>query len=193
MVGTISLSTTRTNTPIQARFRAVLDAGFAHAMKTLVKRLLASGICRPGRGAAEANIEAAQLELGVKFPRRYKDFLRTFGVLKIHDFTVYGLPPAARRRAGSSTVFQTKHRRAWPLTRLPNHYVVLWDECHQDCECLDTSRMDRNECPIVHVSRPNHHSEELVVLDLCDTLEEWLLLKVEDQLKAKQLLDLVMR
>ena len=96
-------------------------------------------------------INKAETILNVKFPESYKMFLRTFGagcfgceeiygVIK-NDFYLESIP---------NVVWHTiKERRD---NNLSEQYVPIYYNGGELDFCLDTSQMDKGECPVVIIS-----------------------------------------
>jgi SMI1-KNR4 cell-wall len=99
----------------------------------------------------DAEIELVEEELGVRFPASFREFLRMTGGGGLESLCISGIPSDAPFQ-GFGTVFcdTTHYREEWVPFPLPNHLVVV-ERCPDDNEpfCLDTSRFDGDECPVV--------------------------------------------
>lgn len=80
-------------------------------------------------------------ELNVKLPDSYKWFLKTFGYGGIEGIEIIGYD----RCTPPSVVVKTKEYREYGL---PEKYVVI-EDCDEFIYCLDTSKMENNECPVI--------------------------------------------
>jgi SMI1-KNR4 cell-wall len=142
--------------------------------------------CRPP--ASREEIREAEGVLGVTFPKVYVEFLLRCGVMAIYNRSVFGLGPYTRsaRREVLSVVFQTQYARNTPLLSLPNHLVVVWDESHDDPDCLDTSRITKDgDCPVVSYYAPGTARALPKPRQVASGFEQWLSQILERQAKRK--------
>lgn len=156
-------------------------------IRAVIEELEASKIVRPQRPATMRDVSRAQALLGVSLPRRYIELVRHCGVLNVYDGCVFGLGPycARRDRETASTVFQTLDRRR--TYDLPPYLVVIWDDCHEDCQCLDLRKVRGGDCAVV-VHDPGAKGARRV-RPAAPNLDAWLRLIVEKQLEKKKVLD----
>lgn len=163
-------------------------------IRDTLKTLSQSRIVRCRPPASADDIASAEHTLGVSFPRIYSEFLRICGVMDIYDMCVFGLGPSTTslRQSTRSVVFQTQHHRGSPLLALPRHYIVIWHECHDDPDCIDTSRVSSDgDCPIMSFRSPPGSSDFRLSKprQVASGFEEWLFQILERQTKNKALLD----
>ncbi len=92
-------------------------------------------------GVGMEKVDYIEKELSVTLPDSYKWFLKTFGYGGIEGIEIIGYdkctPP--------SVVVETKEYREYGL---PEKYVVI-EDCDEFIYCLDTSKMENNECPVI--------------------------------------------
>jgi hypothetical protein len=93
--------------------------------------------------ASEEEIEAAEKELGVSFPRSYRAFLRRYGAGNLHHYEIFGLPG---NRLWADIVMMNQLSRG----TVPKQYLKFTNDIGDFAYYLDTSQMDGNgECPVV--------------------------------------------
>lgn len=80
-------------------------------------------------------------ELNVKLPNSYKWFLKTFGYGFIYGIEILGYGKSTPPLVVTKTLDYRKYG-------LPNEYVVI-EDCDEFIYCLDTSKMENNECPVI--------------------------------------------
>lgn len=80
-------------------------------------------------------------ELDVKLPNSYKWFLKTFGYGFIYGIEILGYGKSTPPLVVTKTLDYRKYG-------LPNEYVVI-EDCDEFIYCLDTSKMENNECPVI--------------------------------------------
>lgn len=80
-------------------------------------------------------------ELDVKLPNSYKWFLKTFGYGFIYGIEILGYGKFTPPLVVTKTLDYRKYG-------LPNEYVVI-EDCDEFIYCLDTSKMENNECPVI--------------------------------------------
>ena len=116
-----------------------------------------------GRGATCEQIEEAQRALGIRFPGSYIAFLRECGWADGPDLGFYGLgsdvPPYC------DLVRITRDERDQSQPEVPEHLLPVLHDGAGNHYCLDTSRMQGGECPVVfwdheHEDGPNQVPEE---------------------------------
>lgn len=97
-------------------------------------------------GVSDALIDKFSKELGVKLPDSYKRFLKEFGSGGVSFYNLMGIEEVDF----SSMVRETEKYRE--QINLPSSYVVISHRKTDEYEfltCLDTDRMNNNECPVV--------------------------------------------
>lgn len=96
-----------------------------------------------------AEIEKAEKKLKVVFPESYKAFLKEFGAGDIGGEIIFGIVKNKRKDQDINMVKITKMEHQY---KMPKHMVVIYyNESNNNLYCLDTSRMNNNECPVVSV------------------------------------------
>lgn len=103
----------------------------------------------------DETIRAAEIELGVSFPRSYRVFLSQIGAsYGVGGYKLSGLPPTRRWDPAppefSYVIDDTELARKASGEHLPLEYVAISNDGF-DCQFyLDTSRTDAtNECPVI--------------------------------------------
>jgi hypothetical protein len=93
--------------------------------------------------ANEEAIEAAERELGLRFPLSYRAFLRRFGSGNFNGFEIFGLP--GDRLWGDVVMMNQLARRP-----IPSRHLRFMEDVGDYTYCLDTGRTDETgECPVV--------------------------------------------
>ncbi len=109
-------------------------------IKQLVKEI-GNGAFFVGK-ADDSKIHEIEIELGVKLPNCYKWFLKEYGHGGVTGTEIIGNGLAAIPACISAT-------KDWRNFGLQNYLVVIEDEGTDWIICLDTSRMESDECPVV--------------------------------------------
>jgi hypothetical protein len=93
--------------------------------------------------ASDIEIDAAERELGVEFPRSYKAFLRCFGAARIQSLDLFGL---SRNRLWGDVVLMNQLM----VPPLPPPCVMVGRDDKNRVYCLDTSSRDaEGEYPVL--------------------------------------------
>ncbi len=106
-------------------------------------------------GVSESEIEDAMKSLSVTFPESHKAFLVDFGGGDAGGEIIFGITNSEE----DDVVIATQMERSQGL---PENLVLigLWNDTFV---CLDTSKMDNGECPVVEVN--DDYSEAELVAD----------------------------
>lgn len=100
-----------------------------------------------GTGATQQKIDDAERTLRITIPRSYRQFLGEFGWARFAHQELYGLgcdvPPYLE------LVRNTHVERNTMSPRLPPELIPLMNDGGGNHYCLDTSRMENAECPVV--------------------------------------------
>ena len=99
-----------------------------------------------GAGADEESIAACEAELGVRFPRSYRCFLRTFSYA---NWPVYIYGVAEGVIPGLLVVSNTHFERSEAEPSLPAHLIPISPDGWGNHYCLDTAHPEGDECPVV--------------------------------------------
>ena len=106
-------------------------------------------------------IQKAEQKLNVKFPESYKAFLKDFGAGDVGGEVIFGIVNNEREDEDIDMVKITRMEHEY---KMPKHMVVIYyDESNDSLCCLDTSKMNNNECPVVSV--PNDYEDIEIVAD----------------------------
>ncbi len=108
-------------------------------------------------GVSDALIDKFSKKLGVQLPDSYKRFLKEFGAGGVSFYNLMGI----EEDDFSSIVNETEKYR--DQINLPLSYVVISHRRTDEYEfltCLDTSRMNNNECPVVKYDLLNNTFSE---------------------------------
>ncbi len=122
--------------------------------------LILDRFCRALKGCTyygpvqTAEIDAAEKELGVRFPLSYRLFLREFGAAWLKSYEIAGLAPGRHTDPEpplwEHVIDVTEIMRRAGRGYLPQTYVKVSDDGCEYYFYLDTGRMDqRGECPVV--------------------------------------------
>lgn len=98
---------------------------------------------------SDVNIGKAEEELGVSFPKSYKQFLRDFGAGNFGAEEIYGVLNGDFDNSGipDAIWFTKKQRREMALA---SNLVIIYFTGGSDYFCLDVNQMnDEGECPVV--------------------------------------------
>ncbi len=133
-------------------------------------------------GADETAIEYVQKELNLIFPKDYKAFLKTFGLMEIKEDCISGISRNDPRRSNKGTVVRdTKAVRT--EFGLPEGLAVV--EYHEGdyCLCLDLrgKETDAESCPIVEY---NIFRRKLEKKPIYDSYEQYLIDRLKGGIEA---------
>lgn len=81
-------------------------------------------ICRAPEGANDAEIDAAEQELGMTFHPDYREFLRRYGSGSVGAYNVYGVRPNAFMSGDWSVVKVTKEYRRLGYEGADEWYII---------------------------------------------------------------------
>lgn len=112
-------------------------------------------------GVSESQIENSMKALSVAFPESYKAFLSDFGGGDVGGEIIFGIT----NNEEDDIVIATQMERS---VGLPKNLVIIgfWNDT---LVCLDTSKMNGEECPVVEV---NYDYSEIEVI--ADTFGKFL-------------------
>jgi cell wall assembly regulator SMI1 len=113
----------------------------------LIRRLRSFREAEFGQGATSQEIELAERQLGVEFPRSYKAFLKHFGWASIDSLELYGLGEDVP--AYLDLVKMTLSERTEMMPRLPSFLVPLMNDGFGNHYCLDVGLREQGESPVV--------------------------------------------
>ena len=113
----------------------------------LLRRLHSFGQADFGRGATPQEIELAQQQLGVEFPRSYKAFLEQFGWASFEGLELYGLGEDVPTYLDLVKVTLSERTEMRP--RLPRRLLPLLNDGGGNHYCLDVGLREQEECPVV--------------------------------------------
>lgn len=86
-----------------------------------------------GAQASDSKIKAAEEELSLSFPEKYKDFLKTFGWLEVYNNYFFGISNEPLG-AGSTVAMTLYARKHWSL---PEEYIVIYSSEDKILWCLN--------------------------------------------------------
>ena len=96
-------------------------------------------------GVDESQINFVQEELGVKLPESYKWFLTTYGSGGLFGVDILGVAKSNR----VPVVINTNRYRNLGLEK----DLVVIENAGEYVYCLNTSKMEKNECPVIAWNR----------------------------------------
>lgn len=112
-------------------------------------------------GVTIDKIRKAEESLKIKFSESYKAFLLDFGAGDIGGEAIFGIVKDKRKDLDIDMVRITHMEHKY---KMPKYMVVIFYNFSEDSlYCLDTSKMYKNECPIVSVS--NDYTNIKIVAD----------------------------
>ena len=117
-----------------------------------IKKLLHEERYQPvsqGRGATDSEISAAEFALRVSFPLSFKHFLREIGWVDSPYISVFGLGEDIHPLPNLTHMTLFWWFEVDEDIRLPRHLVPVVDDGSGNVNCLDVSKMQNSECPIV--------------------------------------------
>lgn len=80
-----------------------------------------------GIGASESEVQKAEIELGIRFPPDYREFLMRYGAAEVGPYPVYGLSKPACMGNVYSVVDVTKEFRAAGVDATDDWLIVAED------------------------------------------------------------------
>lgn len=125
-----------------------------------------------GDGATVAQIQAAELELGVVLKGSYRAFLQSFGWGGVEDIEIFGLGPDVPRHLNLVEVTKSERNEAQPP--LPPHLIPVMNDGAGNLYCLDAGEAYREEYPVVfwdHEAGSDQEAEQ-VAGDFAEWLSE---------------------
>ena len=118
------------------------------------------------------------VSLGVRFSKSYKAFLSRFGWAEIHCDTLYGLgrdtPPPYELLKNT---FSERYA-AQPL--IPHYLVPVMNDGAGNNYCLDTSRFDGDECPVVFWDHEHEDGLDQAPEQVSQSFDQWLVDLIAD-------------
>jgi cell wall assembly regulator SMI1 len=122
-----------------------------------------------GIGASSSEIARCEESLRVSLPQSFRWFLNTFGALTWPDY-IYGIVPA--NSAGLSVEENARQEREETDPPMPLHLVPFAGDGWGNSFCLDTSRLEEGECPIVFWNHEREGDQQPVTTH--SSFLEWL-------------------
>jgi cell wall assembly regulator SMI1 len=113
----------------------------------LIRRLRSLREAEFGQGATPQEIELAEEQLGVTFPRSYRAFLEQFGWASFEGMELYGLGEDVPTYLDLVRV--TLSERSEMRPRLPSRLIPLMNDGAGNHYCLDVESLEQGECPVV--------------------------------------------
>ncbi|MDQ3703999.1 MAG: SMI1/KNR4 family protein [Chloroflexota bacterium] len=136
----------------------------------LIRRLHSPGQVEFGRGATPQEIQLAEQQLSVVFPRSYKEFLEQFGWASLEGLELYGLGEDVP--AYLDLVKVTLSERMEMRPRLPRPLLPLMNDGAGNHYCLDVGSGEQGECPVVFWDHNQGESQDPEYV--ARNLEAWL-------------------
>lgn len=130
------------------------------------------------RGATVEEIRLVLRGLKVKFPRSYVEFLKQVGWVEINGDPVFGLGPDADKAV--SVELRNIDASVLAVPQVAPWYIVLADDGMGNFECLDTTKIVGDECPIVFWDHENPKGSLQKPRLVTRTFTKWLADKVEE-------------
>ena len=148
-----------------------------------IKRLLEADRFKPvayGRGAASNEIEMAERECGLTFPKSYKEFLLHLGWIDCPFITVCGLGSDADWRTNLMAIVQSWWHEVDADIRLPRNLIPVVDDGSGNVYCLDVSQMQESECPVVFWDHESFEGAEQVPVRVGSDFYSWLVNEIAE-------------
>lgn len=96
-------------------------------------------------GVNATAIEKAEKKLNLKFPKSYKEFLLKFGAGDIGGEIIFGI--TVKKDLDMVKITKMEHDYKMPKCMI----VINYDSSTDALICLDTSKFEDEECPVVAV------------------------------------------
>lgn len=153
--------------------------GFQAQFHTLARTILdkAPSNCL-GPGAAAAQILETELALGVRLPASYKCFLAEFGWAAWPE-EIAGVTSMPTGYENVDERARLEREDAEPEMR--RHLVPFYNDGWGNHYCLDTSRFEGDECPVVFWNQELEAEQAPVVV--CGSFVEWLVGMAKEMLE----------
>ena len=104
-------------------------------------------------GVESSEIDNAEKKLNMKFPKSYKEFLLQFGAGDIGGEVIFGI--TKKKNSDIDMVKITKMEHDY---KMPKYMIVInYNASSDSLVCLDTSKFEQEECPVVSV--PNDYKD----------------------------------
>lgn len=148
-----------------------------------IKQLLEAERFRPvdfGQGATASEIEAAERELGVRFPRSYTDFLLKLGWIDSPYITVCGLGSDADWRTDLMASVKSWWYGVDADIRPPRSLIPIVDDGSGSVYCLDISQMREAECPVVFWDHESFEGAKQVPSRVGSDFLSWLVREIRE-------------
>ncbi|HVE45245.1 MAG TPA: SMI1/KNR4 family protein [Acidimicrobiales bacterium] len=120
-----------------------------------------------GTGATADEIARAERDLAVTFPTNYRLYLREFGWIEIGSAELFGLGHDVPFHLDLVRITVSERTEMHPLT--PHNLIPLLNDGGGNLACLDTSRSEQGDCPVVF---QDHELDE--IRDVCGSFLAWL-------------------
>jgi antitoxin YobK len=123
-----------------------------------------------------ALVEKAEIALGVRLPKSYRDFLKSYGFISFEGLEYYGVIDEEFEKSGvPDVVWYNHHLRI--AQSFPAHLIVVSNNDGVEYMCLDTSKFfSDTECAMVvwdNVSKKVAESYDISFADfLADEMEQ---------------------
>lgn len=129
-----------------------------------------------GAGAPMTLIGGAESNLGAQFPESYRHFLTRYGWARFAHQEIYGLGEAVPSH--QELVANTLSERSLMRPYLPPTFVPVMNDGAGNHYCLDTSRLEGGECPVIFWD--HEAPEDQDVETVAPSFDVWLIGLLDD-------------
>ena len=137
-----------------------------------------------GHGATDREIADAERTLGIQFPTSYKAFLSRFGWAEIYNDTLYGLGPDVPQEYALARNAFSERYEAQPF--IPQHLVPIMNDGAGNNFCLDTSRLDNGECPVVFWDHEHEDGADQLPNQISPSFDQWIIDRITNSPHARK-------
>jgi hypothetical protein len=125
-----------------------------------------------GKGATDADIRRAEVELGIPLRGSYREFLRSFGWGGVGDIELFGLGVDVPHHLNLVTIAKSEREEANPPLR--SYLIPVANDGGGNLFCLDVSEPYRDEFPVVFWDHEGGSDQvpDLVAGDFSEWLSE---------------------
>lgn len=129
-----------------------------------------------GSGATDREVADAERALAVRFPQSYRAFLHRLGWAEIYYDVIFGVGPSVPPEYDLVKTAISERYEAEPLT--PQYLVPIMNDGAGNNYCLDTSRFQDGECPVVFWDHEHEEGSDQTPTQVSPSFDRWLINRI---------------
>ena len=143
------------------------------SINKMINRITSLSDKKCGSGATDREIDDAERSVGVRFPKSYKAFLSRFGWARICGDPLFGVGTSVPSEYELTETTRCERHEAHP--HIPHHLVPIMNDGAGNNFCLDTSRLQDDECPVVFWDHEHEDGPDQTPEDVSPSFDRWLI------------------